>query len=92
MYSHVVWIKGLIRIFLWKNYLDKGVSRDCMLNNLKFPLTYMVMQKTEFTDVPAWLIFVVASASRMQSLVTKINSWIQTKVIPKSTRRKTRGY
>ena len=38
------------------------------------------MQKTEFTDV---VIFVVASASRMQSLVTKINSRIQTKVILK---------
>ena len=30
------------------------------------------------------VIFVVASASRMQSLVTNINSWIQTKVIPKA--------
>ena len=29
----------------------RGISRDCILKIPKFPLTYMVMQKTEFTDV-----------------------------------------
>ena len=37
--------------FSMKNYLDKGIRRGCTLKNLNFPLTCMIMQKTEFIEI-----------------------------------------